>query len=119
MLTGVMPVWMKITLRMPLQVHTALTNEAERDGKSLNQIIVDKLNASVGGVYIDEETANAANVIKRLDDLEKRLSLMERRLKKPEQQSQQTRESSADLMLRKTKEFVAKNTKRQKIEQPD
>ncbi len=72
-----MPVWMKMTLRLPLQVHKALSHEAQKTGTSLNQLIVDRLNASVGEVYVSEETANDGNLIRRLEVLEGRVTLLE------------------------------------------
>jgi len=73
-----MTVWMKMTLRLPLQVHTALSDEAKRTGSSLNQVIVDRLNASVGGAYISEAEANDARLVQRVSDLEARVAALEK-----------------------------------------
>lgn len=75
-----MAVWMKMTLRLPLQVHTALTAKARADNVSLNQLIVDRLNASLGGVYVSEEDANDANLIQRLDALESDVAAIKKKL---------------------------------------
>lgn len=66
-----MPVWVKMTLRLPHQIHSALSKiVADDDGRSLNQEIIDRLNASLGGVYVSEEQANDANIIRRIERLE-------------------------------------------------
>jgi hypothetical protein len=73
-----MPILMKMTLRLPLQVHTALTEEAKETGNSVNQIIVDRLNVSLGGVYVGEKEANEENFASRLRDLEARVVALEK-----------------------------------------
>lgn len=70
-------VWMKMTLRLPSQVHKALSDEAQRKNTSLNQLIVDRLNSSVGEVYLSEKTANDGNLVRRLEELEARVSALE------------------------------------------
>ncbi|WP_168256477.1 toxin-antitoxin system HicB family antitoxin [Rhizobium laguerreae] len=72
-----MPVWTKMTLRLPLAVHTALTRAAQESDVSLNQLIVDRLNSSVGGAYVSEEEANSANLLERLDRLERQVSALQ------------------------------------------
>lgn len=62
--------WTKITLRLPLQVHTALAEDAKKQDKSLNQVIVDRLNRSLGGVYVSEEEANDGSILQRLARVE-------------------------------------------------
>lgn len=62
-----MPVEMRITLRLPLAIHTALTEEAKSIAVSLNQLIVDKLNTSVGSPYRGGAEASVAD---RVDALE-------------------------------------------------
>jgi hypothetical protein len=78
---ALMPIWTKMTLRLPLQVHTALSDEAKRADTSLNQVIVDRLNASLGGVYITEGEANEARVVQRIADLEKQVGTLTKRVK--------------------------------------
>jgi len=72
-----MTVWVKMTLRLPVQVHAALTDEVKEAGTSLNQLIVDRLNASVGGVYVREDEANDGRILPRLDAIEGRLDTIE------------------------------------------
>ena len=62
--------WTKITLRLPVQVHTALSADAKERDTSLNQVIVDRLNRSLGGVYVTEEEANDGTILQRLSRLE-------------------------------------------------
>lgn len=62
--------WTKMTLRLPVQVHTALADDAKKRDKSLNQVIVDRLNRSLGGVYVSEEEANDGMILERLSALE-------------------------------------------------
>lgn len=59
-----------MTLRLPVQVHTALADDAKKQDKSLNQVIVDRLNRSLGGVYVSEEEANDGSILQRLAALE-------------------------------------------------
>ncbi|WP_157935736.1 toxin-antitoxin system HicB family antitoxin [Tsuneonella flava] len=75
-----MTVWVKMTLRLPAQVHAALTDEVKEAGTSLNQLIVDRLNASVGGVYVREDEANDGRILPRLDVIEGRLDMIEQAL---------------------------------------
>jgi hypothetical protein len=75
--------WVKMTLRLPAQVHAALTDEVKEAGTSLNQLIVDRLNASVGGVYVREDEANDGRILPRLDAIEKRLDTIEQALNLP------------------------------------
>lgn len=75
-----MTVWVKMTLRLPEPVHSALTAEVKEAGVSLNQLIVDRLNASVGGVYVREDEANAGRILPRLDAIEERLDVIEQAL---------------------------------------
>jgi hypothetical protein len=65
-----MPVEMRVTLRLPLAIHTALTTEAKSTAVSLNQLIVDKLNTSVGSPYRGGAEASIAD---RVDALESEL----------------------------------------------
>jgi len=62
--------WTKITLRLPELIHAALSEVAREGGQSLNQIIVDRLNRSLGGVYVTEAEANDGSILKRIDALE-------------------------------------------------
>lgn len=73
-----MPVDMRITLRLPLAVHTALTKEAKAADVSLNQLIVDRLNASVGNPYRGGAEATVAD---RVDVLEADVAAIKDRLK--------------------------------------
>jgi hypothetical protein len=84
-----MPVDVRITLRLPMAVHTALKremNELKRKGAdiSLNQLIVDRLNAAAGNPYRGGEEASVADRVDTLEsdaaDLEKRLSIAENAL---------------------------------------
>ena len=68
-----MPVDMRITLRLPLAVHTALTREAKEADVSLNALIVDKLNASAGSPY---RGGAEASVTDRVDVLEAEVSAL-------------------------------------------
>ncbi len=75
-----MTVWVKMTLRLPEQVHVALTAEVKEAGTSLNQLIVDRLNASVGSVYMREDEANDGRILPRLNAIEERLDVIEQAL---------------------------------------
>ncbi|WP_353641959.1 toxin-antitoxin system HicB family antitoxin [Mesorhizobium sp. WSM2239] len=77
-----MPVWMKLSVRLPLQVHTALSKEAKASAVSLNQLIVDRLNASVGGAYVTEDQANDGAILRRLKEVEERLDALEGKTRK-------------------------------------
>ncbi len=78
-----MPVWVKMTLRLPHQVHSALTDLLkDKPDTSLNQEIVDRLNASLGGVYVSEVQANDANVIRRIERLEAEVAKLKRQTSK-------------------------------------
>lgn len=67
----------RITLRLPLAVHTALTKEAKAANVSLNQLIVDRLNASVGNPYRGGVEAAVAD---RVDLLEADVAAIKRKL---------------------------------------
>lgn len=69
--------WTKMTLRLPEQVHAALAQVAKETSSSLNQIIVDRLNRSLGGVYVSEAEANDGTILQRLSAIEHRLDLLE------------------------------------------
>lgn len=69
--------WTKMTLRLPEQVHGALAQLAKETNNSLNQIIVDRLNRSLGGVYVSEAEANDGTILQRLSAIEHRLDLLE------------------------------------------
>lgn len=71
-----MPVFMKVTLRLPLSVHRAVNKAAEESGQSLNAEIVSRLNASLGNPYLSEKDAND-DVLYRLADLEARITQLE------------------------------------------
>jgi len=68
-----MPVEIRITLRLPLAVHTALTKEAKDANVSMNQLIVDRLNASTGNPY---RGGAEASVAERVDMLESELGAL-------------------------------------------
>ena len=72
-----MPVDMRITLRLPLAVHTALTREAKEADVSLNALIVDKLNVSAGSPYRGGAEANIAD---RVDLLEAEVAALKAKL---------------------------------------
>lgn len=76
-----MPVEMRITLRLPLAVHTALSKEAKESGTSLNTLIVERLNASVGNPYRGGEEASVSD---RVDTLESDIINLRNRLEKLE-----------------------------------
>jgi len=69
--------WTKMTLRLPAQVHAALVDDARERDASLNQVIVDRLNRSLGGVYVSEAEANDGMILQRLIAIERRLDLLE------------------------------------------
>jgi hypothetical protein len=69
--------WTKMTLRLPEQVHAALVEDARERDTSLNQVIVDRLNRSLGGVYVSEAEANDGTILQRLSAIEHRLDLLE------------------------------------------
>jgi hypothetical protein len=69
--------WTKMTLRLPEQVHAALVDDARERDTSLNQVIVDRLNRSLGGVYVSEAEANDGTILQRLSAIEHRLDLLE------------------------------------------
>jgi uncharacterized protein (DUF2164 family) len=73
----------KITLRLPQKIHSALTRAAEAEKKSLNQEIVDRLNRSLGNIYVSGSEANEQNVIERIGDLERRVAMLEKSAGKP------------------------------------
>src|SRR4051812_3834256 len=77
MVVSLMTDWTKITLRLPEQVHAALVEVAKDQATSLNQIIVDRLNQSLGGVYVSEAEANDGAIIRRLAAIEQRLEKLE------------------------------------------
>jgi len=66
-----------MTLRLPQQVHAALVDDARERDTSLNQVIVDRLNRSLGGVYVSEAEANDGTILQRLSAIEHRLDLLE------------------------------------------
>lgn len=66
-----------MTLRLPEQVHGALAQLAKETNNSLNQIIVDRLNRSLGGVYVSEAEANDGAILQRLAAIEQRLEKLE------------------------------------------
>lgn len=68
-----MAVEMRVTLRLPLAVHTALTREAKSSKLSLNQLIVDRLNASLGNPYRGGVDADVADRVDRLESELERL----------------------------------------------
>lgn len=72
-----MSVGMRITLRLPLAVHTALAKEARETDVSLNQLIVDRLNASVGSPY---RGGAETSVSKRVDLLENDVAAIKAKL---------------------------------------
>lgn len=59
-----------MTLRLPVQVHAALVKDAKKRETSLNQVIVNRLNRSLGGVYVSEEEANDGSILQRLKAIE-------------------------------------------------
>ncbi|MEQ1938216.1 toxin-antitoxin system HicB family antitoxin [Mesorhizobium sp. CN5-321] len=69
--------WTKMTLRLPEQVHAALVEDARERDTSLNQVIVDRLNRSLGGVYVSEAEANDGTILDRLTAIEQRLDKLE------------------------------------------
>lgn len=69
--------WTKMTLRLPEQVHAALVADARERDTSLNQVVVDRLNRSLGGVYVSEAEANDGTILQRLSAIERRLDLLE------------------------------------------
>lgn len=66
-----------MTLRLPEQVHSALVEDARERDTSLNQVIVDRLNRSLGGVYVSEAEANDGTILDRLTAIEQRLDKLE------------------------------------------
>lgn len=72
-----MPVFMKLTVRLPLSIHSALTRSSKETGKSLNAEVVDRLNQSFGGVYLRESAIEDDNIIKKISDLEARIAELE------------------------------------------
>lgn len=83
-----MPVFMKVTLRLPLSVHRAVSKAAEESGQSLNAEIVSRLNASLGNPYLSEKDAND-DVLYRLAEVEARITQLEnQRSEKPTSMSQ-------------------------------
>lgn len=71
-----MPVFMKVTLRLPLSVHRAVNKAAKESGRSLNTEIVSRLNASLGNPYLSEKDTTD-DVLYRLADLEARITQLE------------------------------------------
>jgi hypothetical protein len=70
--------WTKITLRLPVKIHSALSKAADAGEKSLNQEIVDRLNRTLGNIYVSGDEANEQNVIERIGDLERRVAVLEK-----------------------------------------
>jgi hypothetical protein len=63
-----MGVEMRITLRLPLAVHSTLSREAKEANVSLNQLIVDRLNVSAGSPYRGGTEASVADRVDALED---------------------------------------------------
>ncbi|MEC5293815.1 toxin-antitoxin system HicB family antitoxin [Aurantimonas sp. C2-6-R+9] len=72
-----MAVEMRITLRLPLPVHAALLREAKAASISLNQLIVERLNASAGSPY---RGGTGASVADRVDILEDEVAAIKAKL---------------------------------------
>jgi hypothetical protein len=73
-----MPVFMKVTLRLPLAVHRAVNKAAQESGRSLNTEIIERLNQSLGNPYLSEKKVDD-DVMIRITDLEARVAELEKR----------------------------------------
>ena len=73
-----MPVHMKMTLRLPVAVYTAVNNAAKESGRSLNTEIMERLNQSLGNPYLSEKSVDD-DVMIRITDLESRVTELEKR----------------------------------------
>jgi hypothetical protein len=73
-----MPVHMKMTLRLPVAVYTAVNNAAKESGRSLNTEIMERLNQSLGNPYLSEKRVDD-DVMIRITDLESRVAELEKR----------------------------------------
>lgn len=73
-----MAIDVRITLRLPLAVHTALKKESEDTSTSLNQLIVDRLNEAVGSPYRGGADASVAD---RVDILESEVEALQAQLR--------------------------------------
>ncbi|GAA0594336.1 hypothetical protein [Paenochrobactrum glaciei] len=73
-----MAVDVRITLRLPLAVHTALKKESEETNTSLNQLIVDLLNQAAGSPY---RGGTEASVADRVDLLESEVEALRAQLR--------------------------------------
>ena len=73
-----MPVHMKMTLRLPVAVYTAVNNAAKESGRSLNTEIMERLNQSLGNPYLSEKRVDD-DVMIRITDLELRVAELEKR----------------------------------------
>ncbi len=69
---------MKMTLRLPVAVYTAVNNAAKESGRSLNTEIMERLNQSLGNPYLSEKSVDD-DVMIRITDLESRVTELEKR----------------------------------------
>jgi hypothetical protein len=69
---------MKMTLRLPVAVYTAVNNAAKESGRSLNTEIMERLNQSLGNPYLSEKRVDD-DVMIRITDLESRVAELEKR----------------------------------------
>ena len=73
-----MSMWVRFNLRLPRAVHSELAKSAKAGGRSVNAEIVERLNRSVGGVFITPDEIAEAGIAERFVKLEERVAELEK-----------------------------------------